>query len=142
MLVLFKFLRLLVKTLTDDGKYSLFYRDNLTPQIQILLSQKPKTFSKLSSETLKPTLNFEDFQKKVEPHSQCSSQINVSKKGDQLNACKIPFQRCLSQQTWKKGPKAVEICTKLVLPYLFIPLHIIRLERIYVSALQILTTVS
>ena len=70
MLVLCKFLRLLVKTLTDDEKYSLLYRDNLTQQIQLLLSQKPKTFSKLSSEILKPALNFEHFQKKDDPHSQ------------------------------------------------------------------------
>ena len=80
--MLCKFLRLLVKTLTDDEKYSCLYRDNLTQQIQILLSQKRKTFSKLSSEILKPTLNFEHFQKKVDPHSRCSSQITVSEKGD------------------------------------------------------------
>ena len=70
MLVLFKILGLFVNTLTEDGKYSLLYRDNLTQQIQILLSQKPKTFSKFSSETLKPTLNSEHFQKKDDPHSQ------------------------------------------------------------------------
>ena len=61
MLVLCKILGLFVNTLTDDGKYSVVYRDNLTQQIQILLSQKPQTFSKLSSEILKPTLNFEHF---------------------------------------------------------------------------------
>ena len=82
MLVLCKFLRLLVKTLTDDEKYSLLYRENLTQPIQILLSQKSKTFPKLSSEIFKPTLNFEHFQKKVDPHSRCSSQITVSEKGD------------------------------------------------------------
>ena len=82
MLVLCKILGLFVNTLTDDGKYSLLYRDNLTQQIQILLSQKPKTFSKLFSEIFKPTLNFEHFQKKVDPHSRCSSQITVSEKGD------------------------------------------------------------
>ena len=49
MLVLGKILGLFVNTLTDDDKYSLLYRDNLTQQIQILLSQKQKTFSKLSS---------------------------------------------------------------------------------------------
>ena len=82
MLVLCKFLRLLVKTLTDDEKYSLLYRENLTQPIQILLSEKRKTFSKLSSEILKPTLSFEHFQKKDDPHSRCSSQITVSEKGD------------------------------------------------------------
>ena len=70
MLVLSKILGLFVNTLTGDGKYSLLYRDNFTQQIQILLSQKPKTFSKLSSEILKPALNFEHFQKKDDPHSQ------------------------------------------------------------------------
>ena len=82
MLVLCKILGLLVNTLTDDDKYSLLYRDNLTQQIQILLFQKPKTFSKLSSKILKPTLNFEHFQKKDDPLSRCSFQITVPEKGD------------------------------------------------------------
>ena len=58
MLVLCKFLRLLVNTLTDDEKYSLLYRENLTEPIQILLSQKRKSFSQLSAAFLKYTLNF------------------------------------------------------------------------------------
>ena len=82
MLVLFKFLRLLVKTLTDDEKYSLLYRDNLTQPIQILLSQKPKTFSRFVSAFLKSTLNFEHFQKKDDPHSLIISQMTVSEKGE------------------------------------------------------------
>ena len=82
MLVLCKILGLFLNTLTDDDKYSLLYRDNLTQEIQILLCQKPKNFSQISSEILKPTLNFEHFQKKDDPHSRCSSQITVSKKGD------------------------------------------------------------
>ena len=82
MLVLSKILRLLVNTLTDDDKYSLLHRDNLTQPSQILLSQKEKTFSKLLSETFKPTLNFEHFQKKDDPHSRCISQITVSEKGE------------------------------------------------------------
>ena len=82
MLVLCKFLRLLVKTLTDDEKYSLLYRENLTQPIQILLSQKQKSFSEFFSAFLKSTLNFAHFQKKVDPHSPCSSKITVSEKGD------------------------------------------------------------
>ena len=82
MLVLCKFLRLLVQTLTEDEKYSLLYRENLMQPIQILLSQKLKTFSQLSSKILKPTLNFARFQKKDDPHSRCISQITVSKKGE------------------------------------------------------------
>ena len=69
MLVLCKFLKLLVKTLTDHKKYSLLYRENLTQPIQILLSQKRKTFSDIFSAFLKSTLNFQHFQKKDDPLS-------------------------------------------------------------------------
>ena len=80
MLVLCKFLRLLGKTLTDDEKYSLLYIDNLTQPIQVLLSQKHKTFSHFFSAFWKSTLNFAHFQKKDEPHSRCISQSTVSEK--------------------------------------------------------------
>ena len=82
MLVLRKILRLFVNTLTDDDKYSLLYRDNLTQPIQILLSQILKTFSQFLSAFLKSTLNFEHFQKKDDPYSRCISQITVSEEGD------------------------------------------------------------
>ena len=82
MLVLCKFLRLFVNTLTDDEMYSLLYRDNLTQQIEILLFQKPKTFSQLSSEILKDRLNFAHFQKKDDPHGRYISQMTVSEKGE------------------------------------------------------------
>ena len=82
MLVLCKFSRLLVKTLTDDYKYSLLYRHNLTQPIQILLSQKQKTFSHFFSGFFKSKFNFAHFQKKDDPHSRCICQITVSKKGE------------------------------------------------------------
>ena len=82
MLVLCKILGLFLNTLTDDRKYSLLYRDNLTQEIQILLSRKAQTFSQLSSEIWKATLKFEHFQKKDDPHSRCISQIAVSVKGE------------------------------------------------------------
>ena len=82
MLVICKFLRLLVKTLTDDEKYSLLHRENLTQPIQILLSQKQKTFSQFFSAFVKSTLNFGHFQKKDHPHSRITFQITVSEKGE------------------------------------------------------------
>ena len=82
MLVLCKILRLVLNTLTDADKYSLLYRDNLMQQIQILLSQKKKTFSLFFSAFLKSTLNFEHSRKKDGAHSRCISQITVSLKGD------------------------------------------------------------
>ena len=82
LLVIFKILGLFVNTLTADDKYSLLNRGNLTQPIQILLSQKQKTFSEFFSSFLKSTLNFEHFQKKDDPHSRCLSEITVSEKGD------------------------------------------------------------
>ena len=65
MLVLCKISGLFLDTLTDDDKYSLLYGDKLTQPIQILLSQKQKTFSQFGSAFLKSTLNFEHFQTKI-----------------------------------------------------------------------------
>ena len=65
MLVLCKILGLFVNTLSEDDKYCLLYNDNLLQPIQILLSQKQKTFSEFFSRFLKCTLNFEHFQQKI-----------------------------------------------------------------------------
>ena len=136
MLVLCKILRLFLSILTDDEEYSLLYRDNFTQPIQILLPQKQKTFRQFLSAFLKFTLNFERSGKKDDPHSRCISEIPVSEKGDSINVCKIRFKRSLPQKTWQKGPKTLEICKTLPLPYLFIPVELIQLERVYVCAMQ------
>ena len=65
MLVLRKILGLFVNTLSEDDKYCLLYNDNLLQPIQILLSQKQKTFSEFFSGFLKSTLNSEHFEKKI-----------------------------------------------------------------------------
>ena len=65
MLVNCKILGLFVNTLSEDDKYCLLYNDNLLEPIQILLSQKQKTFSQFFSGFLKSTLNSEHFQKKI-----------------------------------------------------------------------------
>ena len=99
MLVLCKFLRLFVQILTDDEKYFLLYRGNLTQPIQILLSHKQKTFAEFFSAFLKSTLNFEHSGKKDDPHSRCISQITVFEKGDSINVCKLAFEMSLPQKT-------------------------------------------
>ena len=65
MLVLCKILGLFLNTLSEDDRYCLLYKDNLLQPIQIILSQKQKTFSQFFSSFLKSTLNFEHFQKKI-----------------------------------------------------------------------------
>ena len=66
--------------------------------IQILLSQKQKTFSRFFCAFLKSTLNFEHFPKKDDPHRRCVSQITVSEKGDSINVCKILLKRSLPKK--------------------------------------------
>ena len=65
MLVLCKILGLFVNTLSENDRYCLLYKDNLLQPIQIILSQKQKTFSQFFSPFLKSTLNFEHFEKKM-----------------------------------------------------------------------------
>ena len=57
-----------VNTLTADDKYSLLNRDNLTQQNRTQLSQKQKAFSEFFLAFSKYTLNFEDFEKRDDPH--------------------------------------------------------------------------
>ena len=58
-----------VNTLTADDKYFLLNRDNLTPPIWMQLSQKETAFSQFFLTFSKSTLDFEDFEKRDDPHS-------------------------------------------------------------------------
>ena len=60
-----RILRLFIKTLTADDKYSPLSRDDSMQAIQMHLSQKEKTFSCFFAAFSKSTLNFEHFQKKM-----------------------------------------------------------------------------
>ena len=136
MLLLCKILRLFSNTLTGHDKYSSFNRDNFTQPIQILLSQKQKSFSGFLPTFLKCALNFRHFQQKDDPHSRCISKLTVSEKSDQINVFKILLQRSVREEIFETGPKTVEIGTTLHLPYLLMPVNIIQLEKVYVSAMQ------
>ena len=81
-LVLCKILRLFVNKLTPDDKYCLLRRDKVKQPIQILLSEKEKSFSQFFSSFLKSTLNFQHFRKKDDIHSRYISEITDSLKGD------------------------------------------------------------
>ena len=65
-----KILKLFVKKLTADDKYSVLNRDNLTESIQILLFEKQKASSGFFFffAFLKFRLNCEHFPKRNEPH--------------------------------------------------------------------------
>ena len=83
--VICKISRLFPNTVSADGKYSLFNKDNLTQPIQIELSRKQKTFSKYFSAFLKFNLKFEHIKEKDDPHSWCISEITDTKKPAYIN---------------------------------------------------------
>ena len=62
-------LRLFVNTFTADDKYSPLNTEKFMEQIQMKLSQKTKFFSEFFSAVLKSRLNFEHFQRKLDPRS-------------------------------------------------------------------------
>ena len=96
LLVLCKILRLFVSTLTVDHNNSLLNGDSLTQPIQIILCKKQKPFSAFFSPFLKSTLNFENFQKKNDPHSRCISEITVSERVDYTNELTgFRWHRCI-----------------------------------------------
>ena len=64
LLVICKISRLFINTLSADGKYSIFNRDNLTQPILMELSRKKNTFSGAFSPFLKSSWNFGHFLKK------------------------------------------------------------------------------
>ena len=68
LLVLCKFLRLFLNTLTANDKCSLLNRDDLRQPIQMKLSQKQITLFEFVSAFLKSRLDFEHFQKKGASH--------------------------------------------------------------------------
>ena len=50
-------------------KYSLLNKDSLTQQIRTKLSQKQKAFSQFFLTFSKSNLDFEDFEKRDDPHN-------------------------------------------------------------------------
>ena len=64
LLLICKIWRLFINTLSADGEYYLFNRDNLTEPIHMQVYRKQKTFSRFFFAFLKSNLNFEHFQKK------------------------------------------------------------------------------
>ena len=73
-------LGLLVNTLAANEKNPVPNRDNLTKPIRMQLSYKQKFFLKFFAAFLKPSLNFDHFEKRDEPHSFSLSEITDSKK--------------------------------------------------------------
>ena len=80
--MLCKIFRLFVNKLTPDDKYSLLRRDKIMQPIQILLSEKEKSFSEFFSSFRISTLNFQHFQRKDKTHSRYISEITDAVKGD------------------------------------------------------------
>ena len=68
--------------MATDENYPVLNRENLTIPIHMQLSQKQKPFSQFFAAFLKSRLNFENFEKKYDPHSFCISEITDSQNVD------------------------------------------------------------
>ena len=68
LLVIEKILRLFVNRLTVDDKKYLLNRNSLTESIQMILSEKQKTFSETSFVFLNSLLNLKNFPKNDDLH--------------------------------------------------------------------------
>ena len=77
--------KLFLNTLSADGKYPLFNRDNLRQPIPMQVSRKQKTFCQFFCAFLKSSLKFEDFQKKDDSHSLGISESTDSEKHGYIN---------------------------------------------------------
>ena len=78
--MIYKILRLFIKTLAADDKHYLFNRDNLAQPIQMILYQKQKIFFQFLFAFLKSILTSKHFPKKDHPHSLCLSGVTGSEK--------------------------------------------------------------
>ena len=83
--VWYEILRLFVKALTVDDKYSGSNMQNLQQQFQTPLSQKQKTFSGFFIAFLKYAWNLQHFQKKDEFSSLIISEIIDAERRGYLN---------------------------------------------------------
>ena len=72
-------------TLTTDDKYSSRNMLNFTQQLEALLSQKEKTYSRFFLAFRKYPLNLENFEKKDEYPSLVISKVIDSERGGYMN---------------------------------------------------------
>ena len=78
-------LRLFASSLTADDKYSCRIMQNFLPQLQVLLSEKRKTFSGFFIAFLKCAWNLEEFEKRDECSSLITSEIIAWERGCYLS---------------------------------------------------------
>ena len=90
-----KILRLFANTLTADDKNPCRNMKNFLQQLQTLLSEKLKTFSRFVIAFLKCAWNLEDFEKKDECPSLISSEVIVSERCCYWNVWKVLLQNTI-----------------------------------------------
>ena len=78
-------LRLFVKTLTADYKYSLISKDNSMQAIEGHLSQIQNIFSEFFADFFRICIKFQTFSKKDEPHSLCISEFTDHERRAEIN---------------------------------------------------------
>ena len=100
-LVRSELLEMFVNTLTADYKYSRWNRENLSQQVPISKSRRPKICSRFFIAFLKYTLNLDYFEKKKDhSHSLSITEIINCETGNYLNVQKAIFHAMLRKTTY------------------------------------------
>ena len=83
--------------MTANYEYSPTDTDNLPLPVQMQLSGKLQTFSRLFIAFLESAINFEHFEKNSEPHASSISEVNDSQGRVFLSGLKVFFLKTLLQ---------------------------------------------
>ena len=102
LLVICKLLRMFVKILTADDKYSLLNRNIWRTPFQMQLSQKQKIFSQFVSAFLKCWLNFEQFKTKMTLIADVFPKLRIPKSKVKKISKKSSFRGTIEKQHEKK----------------------------------------
>ena len=105
------------------------------------VSGKQKTFSAFSSSFLKSSLTFEHFSKKDDSHSEVFPKLRSPKNNVRSISIKSRFKGSFGKQRLERE-NIVEICMAESLPYLLIAVKAIDFQKVCVSDMQNIKTVS
>ena len=105
------------------------------------VSGKQKTFSAFSSSFLKYSLTFEHFSKKDDSHSEVFPKLRSPKNNVRSISIKSRFKGSFGKQHLERE-NIVEICMAESLPYLLIAVKAIDFQKVSVSDMQNIKTVS
>ena len=141
-LVRSELLGLFANRFTADRMYSRHIWKKLHHQVQLLLSQKRKTFSSIFIAFLESTQNFAHFDQNDQLHSLNISEVIDPDKCGYFNIRNVLFNNTLCQYTCLRITNTSGTCTTTLLSHFSVNLGQSELEKISLSHITSLRTLS